>query len=79
MCLTLQAAALAPFTGTPSLTLEYTLSGGPLTGQGCRQELRLPIAPHKFIVPEPTIPAQTFFEQWKVHRCVYRFLSINLP
>uniref|UniRef100_A0A7S0R8D3 Clathrin adaptor alpha/beta/gamma-adaptin appendage Ig-like subdomain domain-containing protein n=1 Tax=Chlamydomonas leiostraca TaxID=1034604 RepID=A0A7S0R8D3_9CHLO len=56
------AAAAHPFTGTPSLLLSYVLAGMPV-----QQELKLPVAVHKFVVPEPTIPKETFFAEWKAN------------
>jgi hypothetical protein len=56
-------AALAPFVGPPSASLSYMLPSGPV-----RAELRLPVVPHKFMVPEPGISKEMFFEQWKAHR-----------
>ena len=29
------------------------------------QDLRLPVASHKFVMPEPIIAREIFFEQWK--------------
>lgn len=55
-------AAQQPFQGVPSLVLSYTLGGMPV-----RQELRLPVAVHKFIAPEPTIAKETFFAEWRVN------------
>jgi len=34
------------------------------------QALRLPVLPHKFVVPEPGIAKELFFAQWKANRCV---------
>ncbi len=68
----IQAAALAPFAGAPQLLLAYQVTpampGAAPAGPAVRQELRLPVAPHKFLVPEPGISKELFFEQWKAHR-----------
>lgn len=31
------------------------------------QDLPLPLAPHKFMVPEPRISKEMFFEKWKAY------------
>jgi len=56
----ISAAAIAPFSGAPSLVLGYQVAG-----VAVRQQLQLPIVPHKFFEPAPTIPKELFFEQWK--------------
>ena len=59
----LQVVASAPFQGAPVLSLSYVIGGLPV-----QQQLRLPILPHKFVVPEPSINTALFFEQWKAYK-----------
>ncbi|KAL6765657.1 Coatomer/clathrin adaptor appendage, Ig-like subdomain-containing protein [Haematococcus lacustris] len=57
----LQLVSAAPFQGPPCLQLTYAVAGtAPVA-----VELRLPVLAHKFVVPEPAIPKEMFFEQWK--------------
>ncbi|GLC68315.1 hypothetical protein PLESTF_000678300 [Pleodorina starrii] len=57
-----QLTCTGPFTAPPVLSLSYGLSGAPaLTGL----QLRLPAAMHKFMLPEPRIAKETFFEHWR--------------
>lgn len=58
-----QLACLHSFLEAPRLQLRYTC--------GTRQvvhELALPVAPHKFMVPEPHISKEMFFEKWKAYQ-----------
>ena len=55
-----KVSCLAPVEEVPGLTLHYQL--GPLT---VAQPLRLPVTNCRFLVPEPGIPKELFFEQWK--------------
>ncbi|GFR46483.1 hypothetical protein Agub_g8060 [Astrephomene gubernaculifera] len=58
----LSLLCLGPFTAPPVLVLSYGVGGAPaLPGL----QLRLPTAMHKFMVPEPQIPKETFFEHWR--------------
>ncbi|EFJ50611.1 hypothetical protein VOLCADRAFT_120602 [Volvox carteri f. nagariensis] len=47
----LTLTCLAPFAEPPVLSLSYAL--------------RMPTAMHKFMVPEPHVPKETFFEHWR--------------
>jgi hypothetical protein len=57
----LQVACQAPFLDCPVLQLHYQTA----VGFAVSQSLQLPLAPHKFMVPEPTILKQAFFDSWK--------------
>ncbi|KAG2494582.1 hypothetical protein HYH03_007348 [Edaphochlamys debaryana] len=55
---------LGPFTAPPALALSYGVGGAPaLPPPGFA--LRLPVAMHKFMLPEPRIPKELFFEHWR--------------
>lgn len=56
----LQVTCLEPFLEPPALMLAYTLSGHPVS-----TTLPLPLANIKFLTPEPTIPKEVFFDNWK--------------
>lgn len=51
---------LAPVTETPLLTIAYTLGN-----VAVKQDLQLPVGTHKFVMPEPGIAKEFFFDQWK--------------
>ncbi len=63
----ISVTATAPFLGPPPLLLVYVPSGSS-TGSAVQVDLRLPLWPHKFVTPEPAIPKEYFFEQWKALR-----------
>ncbi len=44
----------------PSVNLKYRLGD-----MRVDQDLRVPVTSMRFVVPEPTIPKELFFEQWK--------------
>ncbi|MEW5308641.1 MAG: hypothetical protein WDW38_000584 [Sanguina aurantia] len=60
----IQVGALQPFSEAPAMTLSYTLGSTVMT-----QQLQLPVLSHKFLVPEPAIAKELFFETWKQYRC----------
>ncbi|KAG1667410.1 hypothetical protein FOA52_004827 [Chlamydomonas sp. UWO 241] len=52
--------AFGPVTEPPQLMLSYTI------GNVCvEQGLKVPVASHRFVVPEASIAKELFFEQWK--------------
>lgn len=51
---------LGPVTDMPLLTIAYVLGN-----MVVKQDLQLPVGTHKFIMPEPGIPKEYFFDQWK--------------
>jgi hypothetical protein len=55
-----QATCLQPFLEPPHVQLRYTVGARQVV-----QDLALPLAPHKFMVPEPSIAKEAFFEKWK--------------
>mmetsp|Transcript_39785 Transcript_39785/g.88425 ORF Transcript_39785/g.88425 Transcript_39785/m.88425 type:complete len:1123 (+) Transcript_39785:142-3510(+) len=56
----IQVVCMGPIVEAPVLRLGYVLSNVVVA-----QDLRIPLASHKFITPEAMIPRETFFEQWK--------------
>eukprot|EP00879_Flechtneria_rotunda_P008959 GHRR01009380.1.p1 GENE.GHRR01009380.1~~GHRR01009380.1.p1 ORF type:complete len:1159 (+),score=411.60 GHRR01009380.1:174-3479(+) len=56
----LQVTCMQPFLEPPRLQLRYATGSRQVV-----QELALPLAPHKFMVPEPQIGKEAFFERWK--------------
>eukprot|EP00775_Hariotina_reticulata_P003331 gene3331-3608_t len=59
-----QVTCLQPFLEAPRLLLRY-VSG---SMRQVAQELLLPLAPHKFMVPQPHIAKEAFFDKWKSYR-----------
>ncbi|KAF5828063.1 armadillo-type protein [Dunaliella salina] len=57
-----QVMAMMPFQGAPDLLLDYKM-GNTIV----HQDLRLPVLPHKFVIPEPAISKELFFSQWKAN------------
>lgn len=55
-----QVTCMQPFLEAPRLQLQYTTGSRQVL-----QDLTLPLAPHKFMVPEPHIAKEAFFEKWK--------------
>lgn len=55
-----QATCLQPFQEPPRLQLRYTVGARQVV-----QDLPLPLAPHKFMVPKPHIAKEAFFDKWK--------------
>jgi hypothetical protein len=58
-----QVTCLQPFVEGPGLMLRYA--------SGLRQvaqELLLPLAPHKFMVPQQNIAKEAFFDKWKAYQ-----------
>jgi hypothetical protein len=55
-----QLTCLQPFLERPRLQLRYTVGARQVV-----QDLALPVAPHKFMVPEPHIAKEAFFDKWK--------------
>lgn len=55
-----QVTCLQPFLEPPRVQLRYSTGARQVV-----QDLALPLAPHKFMVPEPTIAKEAFFEKWK--------------
>ncbi len=53
---------LGPFASPPALALSYGVGGAPALSS---LPLRLPVAMHKFLGPEPHIPKETFFSHWR--------------
>lgn len=51
---------LQPFLEAPRVQLRYSTGARQVV-----QELALPLAPHKFMVPEPHIAKEAFFDKWK--------------
>lgn len=56
----LTVSCVQPLSGPVTLQLGYTVGG-----RAVLRELRLPVVPHKFMVPEPGIAREVFFESWK--------------
>ena len=54
-------ACLGPVVDGPSVRLGYSLANLIVD-----QPLELPVASHKFLLPEPSIAKELFFEQWKL-------------
>jgi hypothetical protein len=52
--------ASGPVTEPPSFTLSYTIGNVSVD-----QPLKVPVASHRFVVPEAGIAKELFFEQWK--------------
>lgn len=52
--------AMGPVSVPPSLTLRYTLGN-----VSVNQALHMPVANHRFVVPEAGIAKELFFGQWK--------------
>eukprot|EP00200_Dunaliella_tertiolecta_P006547 CAMPEP_0202346842 /NCGR_PEP_ID=MMETSP1126-20121109/5457_1 /ASSEMBLY_ACC=CAM_ASM_000457 /TAXON_ID=3047 /ORGANISM="Dunaliella tertiolecta, Strain CCMP1320" /LENGTH=1093 /DNA_ID=CAMNT_0048938303 /DNA_START=70 /DNA_END=3351 /DNA_ORIENTATION=- len=57
-----QVMAMLPFQGAPDLLLDYKMGNTVV-----HQDLRLPVLPHKFVIPEPAISKELFFSQWKAN------------
>jgi hypothetical protein len=55
-----QLTCLQPFLEPPRLQLRYTVGARQVV-----QDLALPVAPHKFMVAEPHIAKDAFFDKWK--------------
>lgn len=55
-----QVTCLQPFLEPPRVQLRYSTGARQVV-----QDLALPLAPHKFMVPEPSIAKEAFFEKWK--------------
>lgn len=55
-----QVTCLQPFQEPPRLQLRYSVGARQVV-----QDLPLPLAPHKFMVPEPHIAKEAFFDKWK--------------
>lgn len=55
-----QVTCLQPFLEPPRLQLRYTVGARQVV-----QDLALPLAPHKFMVPEPHIAKEAFFDKWR--------------
>jgi len=55
-----QVTCLQPFLEAPRVQLRYSTGARQVV-----QELALPLAPHKFMVPEPHIAKEAFFDKWK--------------
>lgn len=58
-----QVTCLHSFLEPPRLQLRYTYGARQVV-----QELPLPLAPHKFMVPEPHIAKEAFFDKWKSYQ-----------
>lgn len=57
-----QVACLHPFLEAPRLQLRYICGTRQVV-----QELALPLAPHKFMLPDPHISKEVFFDKWKAY------------
>jgi hypothetical protein len=68
-----QVTCLQPFLEPPRVQLRYTVGARQVV-----QNLALPLAPHKFMVPEPTIAKEAFFEKWKSYAGVLWSLTGRL-
>jgi hypothetical protein len=55
-----QVTCLQPFLEPPRVQLRYSIGARQVV-----QDLALPLAPHKFMVPEPHIAKEAFFDKWK--------------
>ena len=56
----MQVTCLQPFLEAPRVQLRYSTATRQVV-----QDLALPLAPHKFMVPEPHIAKDAFFDRWK--------------
>ena len=54
-------ACLGPIVDVPTVRITYTLANVTVD-----QALELPVACPKFILPDPAIAKELFFDQWKL-------------
>lgn len=58
----LSVECLQPFMEPPQMQLGYKFGG-----QTVNQTLKLPLLTTKFLIPEPDITRDSFFEHWKAY------------
>lgn len=69
----LSVECLQPFMEPPKLQLGYKTGG-----QSINQTLKLPLLTTKFLIPEPDITRDAFFEHWKAYAGILLCLSGRL-